>query len=107
MNPVTNDNVTQALEQMQAMVDRAGGAQETEQAADGPQFVEALREALDGVNDAQQESAALQDAFIGGEDVDLTDVMVSMQKSSVAFEATKQVRNHLVEAYQDIYNMPV
>ena len=107
MNPVNNNSAVQILEQMQAMADRAGGAGEAEQAAEGPQFAEALQNAVQQVNDTQMEASAMQDAFVSGENVELTEVMVSLQKSQVAFEATKQVRNQLVEAYQDIYNMPV
>jgi flagellar hook-basal body complex protein FliE len=33
--------------------------------------------------------------------------MIAAEKSSVAFEAMTQVRNKLVEAYQEIMNMPV
>jgi flagellar hook-basal body complex protein FliE len=34
-------------------------------------------------------------------------VMLAMQKSSMAFEATLQVRNKIMRAYEDIRNMPV
>jgi flagellar hook-basal body complex protein FliE len=37
----------------------------------------------------------------------LTDVVLSMQKASLAFEATLQVRNKIMKAYEDIMNMPV
>jgi flagellar hook-basal body complex protein FliE len=33
--------------------------------------------------------------------------MVAMQKSSIAFQATVQVRNKMISAYQDIMNMQV
>ena len=42
-----------------------------------------------------------------GEGVPLTDVVLSMQKSSLSFEATLQVRNKVLKAYEDILNMPV
>ncbi|MCV5230713.1 flagellar hook-basal body complex protein FliE, partial [Escherichia coli] len=43
----------------------------------------------------------------GDADVSLSDVMIARNKSSVAFEATVQIRNKLVEAYKDLMNMPV
>ncbi len=50
----------------------------------------------------------LANAFeIGKSGVDLTDVMISSQKASVSFQALTQVRNKLVQAYQDIMQMPV
>ena len=47
-------------------------------------------------------------AFAMGDDkVSLSDVMISMQKASINFQATVQVRNKLVAAYHDIMNMQV
>jgi flagellar hook-basal body complex protein FliE len=50
----------------------------------------------------------MSDAFVKGEpNVDLTEVMVAVQKASLSFQAMTQVRNKLVQAYQDVMNMPV
>jgi flagellar hook-basal body complex protein FliE len=70
-------------------------------------FVDTLKAAVDSVNSQQAVSRELQTAYIRGEDVPLTDVAIAMQKSSVAFEATVQVRNKIVEAYKEIMNMTV
>jgi flagellar hook-basal body complex protein FliE len=58
-------------------------------------------------NEVQQYASELRTAFDKGEDVPLTDVVLAMQKSSIAFEATLQVRNKVLKAYEDILNMPV
>jgi flagellar hook-basal body complex protein FliE len=42
-----------------------------------------------------------------GGDIPLTEVVMKMQKASLAFEATVQVRNKILSAYQDVMNMPV
>jgi flagellar hook-basal body complex protein FliE len=70
-------------------------------------FFDSVKTALDKVNDAQAKSSAMSDAFDRGENVPLTDVVLSMQKSSLAFEATLQVRNKVMKAYEEIMNMPV
>ena len=44
---------------------------------------------------------------MGDDSVNLSDVMISMQKASIQFQATAQVRNKLVQAYHDIMNMQV
>ena len=49
----------------------------------------------------------MRSAFERGEDVPLTDVVISMQKASLSFEATLQVRNKVLRAYEEIMNMPV
>ena len=59
------------------------------------------------VNESQMASADMRDAYERGEDIPLTDVVLAMQKSSLAFEATLQVRNKLLKAYEDVMNMPV
>lgn len=75
---------------------------------DNPGFGNLLKQAVDAVNDTQMKSAELQTAYeMGDPSVDLTEVMIQMQKSSVSFEAMTQVRNRMVTAYQDIMNMPI
>ncbi len=71
-------------------------------------FADALKASLDSVSATQQKSAALGKSFTSGDDkVSLSEVMIAMQKSSIAFQATVQVRNKLVSAYQEIMNMQV
>lgn len=74
----------------------------------GPKFSDVMAQAVDKVNEIQQASGAMQKAYLRGDpNVDITDVMIASQKSSVAFDATVQVRNKLVEAYKDVMNMPI
>ncbi|WP_409317229.1 flagellar hook-basal body complex protein FliE [Pseudomonas sp. KCJK9016] len=74
----------------------------------GSSFSDMLGQAINKVNDTQQASSQLANAFeIGKSGVDLTDVMIASQKASVSFQALTQVRNKLVQAYQDIMQMPV
>ncbi len=71
-------------------------------------FSELLKQAVDSVSETQSRSAELQTAYeLGDTSVDITQVMIQMQKASVSFEAMTQVRNRLVSAYQDIMNMPL
>ena len=75
---------------------------------EAPGFGDTLNKALEGVSRAQRESGELQKAFeMGDPRADLARVMVAMQESSVAFRATVEVRNRLVQAYQDVMNMPI
>ena len=67
-----------------------------------------MTRALRSVNATQQEAGALQRAFETGDPrADLARVMVASQASQVAFRATVEVRNQLVQAYQDVMNMPL
>jgi flagellar hook-basal body complex protein FliE len=62
---------------------------------------------LNEVNSLQETSRVSQETFQMGGDIPLTEVVMNMQKASLAFEATVQVRNKVMQAYQDIMNMPV
>jgi flagellar hook-basal body complex protein FliE len=74
----------------------------------GPRFQDVFTQAINKVNTIQQASANTANAYLRGDpNVDVTDVMIASQKSTVAFQAMTQVRNKLVEAYKDIMNMPI
>ena len=93
--------------QMDAMA-RAKPAPSAVPEAGAPNFAEMLGQAVNKVNDTQQAATELATAFeVGKSGVDLTDVMIASQKASVSFQAMTQVRNKLVQAYQDIMQMPV
>ena len=71
-------------------------------------FASVLKSSLDGVAKAQSQAEAMQKAFVLGDDkVSLSNVMIDMQKASISFQATVQVRNKVIEAYNSIMNMQV
>ena len=71
-------------------------------------FADMLGQAINTVNSMQLESRNAQKAFeMGDPSLSLADVMVVKEKSGIAFEATVQVRNKVMEAYKQIMNMPV
>ena len=113
MNTIDHNGL---LLQMRALAERAKGIGETAgttapgatSAAGGIDFSRVLRSALDGVNATQQTASVQAQRFEQGDTtVDLSQVMVSMQKANVSFQAATQVRNKLVSAYQDIMNMQI
>jgi flagellar hook-basal body complex protein FliE len=85
----------------------AGGAAPAAEPAAGGGFADTLRDALDGVNEAQSRASALTEGYERGEVTDIAKVMLARQEAGVAFEATLQVRNKLLSAYQDIMRMGV
>ncbi|WP_432359346.1 flagellar hook-basal body complex protein FliE [Sporosarcina sp. UB5] len=66
-----------------------------------------LKNAIQDVNVKQTESDKMTEKLILGEDVDLHNVMITAQKASIALNATVEVRNKVIEAYQEIIRMPV
>lgn len=71
-------------------------------------FSNVLKSSLDSVAQTQTASKSMQKAFVMGDDsVSLSDTMIAMQKADINFQATVQVRNKFVQAYNDIMNMQV
>jgi flagellar hook-basal body complex protein FliE len=74
----------------------------------GSEFGAMLKQSIQSVNQSQQKATDLAAAFEAGDNkVDLSDVMVAMQKASISFQAMTQVRNKLVAAYHEIMSMPI
>ncbi|KHF39783.1 flagellar hook-basal body complex protein FliE [Halalkalibacter okhensis] len=70
-------------------------------------FKDALSQAIKDVNELQNESAKKTELLAKGEIDNLHDVMITGQKASISLQATVEVRNKVVEAYQEIMRMQV
>lgn len=98
----------QRVEQDQSVRGRVDGPRQVQGTQETPSFSDMLGNAVNTVNELQQNTSDLRTAYDMGEpNVDITRVMIAAQKSSVSFEALTQVRNRVVRAYEDIMNMPI
>lgn len=70
-------------------------------------FASKLGEMVGQVNDLQKVSGELQSSAIRGEDVAVHDVMIASEQAGLAFSMMVEIRNKLVEAYQEIMRMQV
>ncbi len=101
-------NIDQVLAQMRTMATQAGSRSEETPRSGGADFGSLLKQSIDQVNEIQQQANAMREAFEKGEgEMDLAQVMIAAQKSSLSFEAMVQVRNKLIDAYKDVMNMPI
>jgi len=64
-------------------------------------------DAIQEVNSQQFDAREMQNRMMAGQPVEIHDVMISMEKASTAMALTMQVRNKLLEAYQEISRMQV
>jgi flagellar hook-basal body complex protein FliE len=70
-------------------------------------FSQILGEAISNLN---QKDAAANDAIArlaAGEDVELHQVMMAVQEADISMQLALQVRNKIVDAYQEIMRMQV
>lgn len=106
-----NNNINQVLHQMrsiEALAKNQPAELQPNKVDGGGSFADMMQQAIDQVNQNQAKAAELSRALEKGDpNVDIAQVMVAMQKSSVSFQALTEVRNKLLTAYQDVMNMPV
>ncbi len=71
-------------------------------------FVSSLSKALQSVSQTQNTAGELQRQFqLENPAVSLEETMIAMNKAQISFSAAVQVRNRLVQAYEQVMNMPV
>lgn len=73
----------------------------------GEDFGRMLMDVIKEVNKSQKDSVSLQNDLMAGRPVDYADLMITVEKASTAMSLTMQVRNKLLEAYQEISRMNV
>ncbi len=73
----------------------------------GQTFGHFLQNAIGEVNQAQMRAGDLSTRFAAGEAVDVHQVMIAAQEASVALTLAVQVRNKLVDGYQELMRVSV
>lgn len=68
-------------------------------------FGSILSEALENVNEMQAKADKLTQQYLTGENTDIAAVLLATEKANLALQLTVQIRNKIVEAYQEISHM--
>jgi len=67
-----------------------------------------MKNSVDHIATMQNQASAMSAAYEAGDkSVDLTRVMLEVQKAGLAFRAMTEVRNKLLDAYSQVMNMSV
>ncbi|MBS1197794.1 MAG: Flagellar hook-basal body complex protein FliE [Proteobacteria bacterium] len=104
---------TSGIEQMLGVLkstatQAASKTAESTAAPGGADFAQVLQGSIDKVNQTQLQAQQMAEKLAAGDNSqNLHEVMVALQTASVSFQEMVQVRNRLVNAYQDIMNMQV
>ncbi|MBK4716721.1 MULTISPECIES: flagellar hook-basal body complex protein FliE [Tenebrionibacter/Tenebrionicola group] len=108
--------INSVIENMQALAAQASGGIQPPAFSRGDalqnktevNFSDLLMNSVKSLNEVRNHASMQTEKFmLGAPDVSLNDVMVDMQKSSLALNLGVQVRNKLVSAYQEVMSMPV
>src|SRR5687767_6070099 len=70
--------------------------------ANGVSFKQIMLDALNHVNSMQVQADQAVEQFAVGGDVDPAEVLTAVQKADLTFRMMMQIRNKLVQAYQEI-----
>lgn len=73
----------------------------------GDDFAAAMKQQLEQVSRMQDEADENIQRLLTGQSHNLTDVFVATRKAEVAFSLLMEIRNKLVEAYQELQNLRV
>jgi flagellar hook-basal body complex protein FliE len=119
MNPIGSLNAAGAHDMRAQLLGRvdlreAGGAKGLDEmggasAVSGPNssFSSVLTQFVEGVNDKQVAAGESVRGLISGQDVSLHQAMIAMEEASVSFQLIVEVRNKLLESYQELMRMQV
>jgi len=76
-------------------------------AVDQPKFSDMVTDLLQSVNGVQNEAAAIQQAYLAGEEVELHQMMIKAEEAGISMDLLLEIRNRLVDAYNDLMRMPL
>jgi flagellar hook-basal body complex protein FliE len=94
------------------MIDKIGqginlNSQSKVSSSAAPSFGDYLKSALDSANEAQVNSDAETTKVITGESPDIHNALIAAEEARIQMELVVQVRNKLLDSYQEIERMQV
>ena len=121
MNPMATQGLTEMYRHQRAMMEQARDIQqaaktgqvESTQAAQGAGavqgagFGEVLNQFVGEVNQKQLDSTQAVNDLLAGKEIPLHQAMIAMQEAGVAFQLMVEVRNKLLEGYQELMRMQI
>ncbi|HEX4480751.1 MAG TPA: flagellar hook-basal body complex protein FliE [Rudaea sp.] len=108
MSDATISSILSQIRGMQAQTAFRPSTSEAVESTPSSGFGESLRQAISKIDDDQKQAQGLAQRFeLGDPDASLTKVMLAQQSAQLSFRATVEMRNRIVQAYQDVMNMPM
>ena len=121
MNPMAAQGLTEMYRQQRAIVEQSREIQKAAQtgqvestqttlasgSVQGAGFGDVLNQFVGEVNQKQLASSQAVNDLISGKEIPLHQAMITMQEAGVAFQLMVEVRNKLLEGYQDLMRMQI
>ncbi len=85
------------------------GVQYSEGEASGlaTDFSTSLKSAMNNLNDVQSSAKTMMQDFASGGDIEVHEVMMGIEKADISMNLALQVRNKILEGYNDIIRMQI
>ena len=100
MNPIQSIGPTSSIRPLLAPPPVDAGAKTTS-------FKDLLLESIDQVNSMQQDADKAVQQLLTGDDVNTAEVLTAVQKADMSFRMMLQIRNKLVQAYQEVRDIRI
>jgi len=100
-------NIAQLQRLRSPVSDTPRGLPTPQSGASGTSFSETLEGAINDVDALQKEADTQVEAFVRGEQENIHEVMLSMEKARTSFQLMVEVRNRMLETYQELMRMQV
>ena len=101
MSSIQNINVSQVVPKMPTMPSTPGVE------GQGDSFKNFLVDSIHQVNSMQQQADKQVESLFSGGDVNPAEVLTAVQKADLAFKMMMQVRNKLVQVYQEVRDVRI
>ena len=97
INPISNKTISGGMNP--AAMEQSGAA--------GQSFTNTLGSVMNQLGAVEQNSTSAVEALASGEPIDIHDVVLATETESLAFNLMLNIRNKLVEAYQEVFRMQI
>jgi flagellar hook-basal body complex protein FliE len=105
MTDITTESNLKAV--LGSQIRKTEGRASVKQSEGGISFADTLAESLNRVNKIQQEADQAIEKLVAGKTQNIHETMLAVGKADTAFRMTMQVRNKIIEAYQEVLRMQV
>jgi flagellar hook-basal body complex protein FliE len=102
--------ITGAQRLVPGLIEKSGKspvAMETNEVESSDKFSDVFGKLINSVNEIHQAAGDAENAFIAGEPIELHEVMVKSAEAGVATDLVLEIRNKLINAYDDLLRMPM
>jgi flagellar hook-basal body complex protein FliE len=100
MNPISHNTASVSLPAALPSARGPGGVE-------GPSFKDVLLNSIGEVNSMQQDANHAVELLATGGDINPAEVLTAVQKADIAFRMMMQIRNKVVQAYDEVKNIRV